>query len=137
MKLQIARSARETSRNGSADPTNRPRATRMRKLREKKNISVTIKPQQKKTPPSENMIKVVSTPGKTTVKTPYSLIPKTLRKKLHHGTKTNHRSQTRRRGLTTIMKMMTELVPRTTTATATATAEVKGIPAPEEALRNG
>ena len=55
------------------------------------------------------------------------------------GTKANFCRRICRRDLATTMKVMTEPVPRTTIATVTAmaTAEVTGIPAPEEAPRNG
>ena len=59
IQLWKARSGRETSRNGLTDPANLPRATRTRKLREKKKMSITLKTQYKTTPPSKNMRKVV------------------------------------------------------------------------------
>ena len=91
-------------------------------------------------------MKVVRTTEKTTasttVKTPCSTMPETIIKKLHQGTKTNCHPQNVE---TTKMKSNTKPVPRTSMATATATstaratakAEVTGIPAPEEGLRNG
>ena len=134
MKLRIARSARERSWNRSANTANRPRATSIRKLRAKKKMSVPLKPQQNTTPLSTNMSKVVSTTRKTTEKTLCSPMQKTLRKKLHRGTKANRCSQIRQRGITTMMKMMTEPVPRTkiTTIMAAALVEVTVIPAPKE-----
>ena len=141
MKLWIAISARETSQNEPADPANRPRATRRRELRAKKKMSVSLNPQQKTTPPLMKNIKIVSTTRKTTAKIPCSPIPKTLRKNIHRGTKANSCHRICWRGLTTTIKLMTEPVPRTTTAAATelapATTEVTGISAPEEDLRNG
>ena len=77
--LCIARSARETSRNGSADPANLPRKIRMRKLRAKNKILVPLKPQQKTTTPSTNTRTVMSYTGKTNAKTPVS------RNKKHRG----------------------------------------------------
>ena len=111
------------------------RETRTRKLRTKKKMLVTLKHQHKTTSPSTNTRKVVSTTGKTTANTLGSRMQKTLRKKLHRGTKANHR-RILRRGLMTTMMIMMEMVPRTTTTMATTTAEVTVIPAPEEAPRN-
>ena len=133
MQFWIAKIARDNLRTGSADTTNLPRATRTRKLRSKKKMSVTLQPQQKTTPPSSNTRKVVSKTGKTTAKTPCSWIQKTLRKKLHQDTKANRRCQIRRRGLMKKMMTMREPMPRTTTATLEATR----IPAMEESRRNG
>ena len=76
MQLWIARSARETSQTGLADPANLPRATRTRKLRARKKMSVPLKPQQKTNHPSTNTRKVVSTTGKTNAKTPGSRMKK-------------------------------------------------------------
>ena len=113
----------------------------------KKKMLVPLKPQQKRTPPSTNMRKVVSLTGKTAAKTLGSRMKKTPRKKLHRGTKANYRRQICRI-LTTTMTMMTRPVPKTTPATSMAmdptlatalapeTAEVTE-PAPEEALWNG
>ena len=70
--LRIARSVIETSRTGSTDPKNLPRATRKRNLREKKKMPVPLKPRQKTTTSSTNTRKVVSTTGKMTAKTPGS-----------------------------------------------------------------
>ena len=137
MQIWIAISARETSRTGSAKPANRPQATRRRNIRAKKKMLVTLKPKQRTTPPLKNTKKVVSTTRNTTAKTPCYWMWKTLRKKLHRGTKANCYSRIGRRGLTTTMMMITEPVPRTTTDTETAKAEVTGIPALEEAPRNG
>ena len=136
MQLWIARSARETSQTGLADPANLPRATRTRKLRARKKMSVPLKPQQKTNHPSINTRKVVSTTGKTNAKTPGSRMKKTPRKKLHWDTKAN-RCRRIRRILTTTIMMTTEPVPSTKPATAMATEEVTVTPAPEEALRNG
>ena len=81
------------------------------------------------------------TTGKTTVKKPYSKMPKITRKKLHWGMKANRYHQICRRVMKKKTNMMTEPVPRTTTAAATelapATTEVTGISAPEEDPRNG
>ena len=83
-------------------------------------------------PPATNMMKAVRMTGKTkvsmTAKTLCSTMPKTTRKKLHWGKKDNRHHQNRRRIKTTMMKMTTETVPRTSTATATA--EVAEISAP-------
>ena len=62
---------------------------------------------------------------------------KTSRKNIHQGTKKNFRRQNCQRVQTTNMKRKTEPVPRASTATATAIAEVTGIPAPEEGPWNG
>ena len=64
-------------------PRNRPRETRMRKLRAKKKISVPLKPQQKTNPPTSNMRKIVSATRKMTANTPCSHVQKIPRKKLH------------------------------------------------------
>ena len=68
--LRIARSAREMSQTGSANPTNLPRETRTRKMRSKKKILVPLKPQQETTPPSKNTRKDMSLDGKKTAKIP-------------------------------------------------------------------
>ena len=103
-------------------------------------MSAPLKTIQKTTPPLKNTRKVVSTTGKTTAKTPCSRMQKIPRKKLHQGKKANCRPQIRQI-LTTTMMMLTGLVPRKTTTKATETAletaEVTGIPVPEEAPRNG
>ena len=72
MKLWIVRSAKEELWNWLVKPKNCPRATITRKLGAKKKISVTLKPQQKTTPPSTNTKKIVSTNGMTTAKTVFS-----------------------------------------------------------------
>ena len=100
---------------------------------------------QKTTPPAKKMMKLVRVNGKTTEstnsKTLWSKMSKTIRKKIHRGTKANRRCQNSWRVQTTKMKRTTEPVPSTSmateTATATATAEVTVIPALEEGLQNG
>ena len=69
MENQRARSAKEPSPHGSTDPSNLPHATRTRKIRTKKKISIPLYIQQKKAPPETKKIKVVKTTGSTTVKT--------------------------------------------------------------------
>ena len=79
------------------------------------------------------------------MKTPYSLIPKTPRKKLHRGTKANCRCRICQKVMTTKMKITTKSAARKKTVTsaavarttAMATAEVTGMPAPEEDPQNG
>ena len=142
MQFRIARSARETSRTGSANPANLPREIRTRKLRTTNKMSVPLKPQQNTTPPSTNTRKIVSTTRKKTVKTPGSWIQKTPRMKLHRGTKANRCCRICQRDMTTMMMMMmTESLPKTTTAmkmaTAPVAAELTRVPAPEEAPQNG
>ena len=57
------------SRNGSADPSNRPCANRTRKMGTKKKMLVPLKIQQKMTTPETKMIKVTRTTGETTATT--------------------------------------------------------------------
>ena len=109
-------------------PCKLPSKNEYEEAKGKKKISVPLNPQQRTTTPLTKMMKFVSTTKKTTVKTPLSPMSKKPRNNLCWGIKANRRHQIRRRGLTTTMKIMTEPVTRTTTATATA--EVTGIPAP-------
>ena len=99
-----ARSAIKPSRNGSADPSNRPRATMTRKMSTKNKMSVPFHPQQKTAPLVTKTMKVVRTTSKmmvsTTAKTLCSTMPKTTMKKLHWATKTNRHRWIRRRVLT-------------------------------------
>ena len=76
MQIQIARSVRETSRIVSSNPANLSQATRTRKLRAKKKMSVPLMPQQKTSIPSIVTKKVVSTIRKTAAKTPVSRMQK-------------------------------------------------------------
>ena len=137
IQLWIARSARETLWNGSADPANCPRATRTRELRAKKKMLVPLNPQYKTTTPSTNTRKIVSTTRKTTTKTLCSTMPNKMRKKIHRGTKANFRRRNCRRVQTTNIRMTTQPVPKTSKELATAREYLAVIPAPEEGPRNG
>ena len=127
MKIWRERSAIKPLRNKSSDPSNRPCATRTRKMRTKKKMPVPLQLQQKTYPPVTKTMKVLRTTGKmmvsTNMKTPCSMIPKTTSKKLHWVTKANYRHQNCWRVQTRNMKRTTEQVPRTSTSTSTATAK--------------
>ena len=85
----------------------------------------------------------MSTTSMMTVKTPWSWIQKVPRKKIYRETKANRRRRIRQRCLMTTMKLITKMVPTTTTAMGTGTVpvtaitEVTVIPAPKEAPQNG
>ena len=118
--------------NGSADPSNRPCATRTRKMRTKKKMLIPFYLQQNTALLETKTMKVVRTTRKTTAsttaKTPCSTIPKKTRKKIYRGTKANCRRQNRRRVQRKNIKKTMEQVPRISTETATT--EVTVIPVP-------
>ena len=137
MEIQRAGSARKPSQNVLANPSNFPCATRTRNMRIKNKMSVHLYIQQKKSLQVTKTMKVVRTnvkmTGSTTMKTPFSTMPKKTRNNPHRCMKANRCRRNCQRVQKTKMKIRTEPV----SSKSMATAEVKIIPTPEEGPRSG